>query len=134
MLKTFNEKISHPITNSDQKFKEDVYLGLSSTPKFISSKYFYDKRGDEIFQEIMKLPEYYLTNAEIEILENSKDKILKLIDSKEPFELVDLGAEDALKTKILLNFFKDQKVDFTYVPVDISKDAIENNTARTLIH
>ena len=111
------------------RFERDVKKGLSSTPKFIPSKYFYDKRGDEIFQEIMKVPEYYLTNAEIEILQKYKERILSLIDSKEPFELVDLGAGDALKTKILLNFFKDKKVDFTYVPVDISKDAIENLTA-----
>jgi L-histidine N-alpha-methyltransferase len=45
---------------------------MSSIPKYIPSKYFYDKRGDELFQEIMKLPEYYPTNAEIEILIKTK--------------------------------------------------------------
>ena len=48
-------------------FAEDVLRGLSSTPKNLSSKYFYDDEGSRLFQEIMKLPEYYLTRAEYEI-------------------------------------------------------------------
>ena len=50
-------------------FKTDVQEGLSAFPKFLSSKYFYDKTGDELFQKIMNLPEYYLTRAELEIFQ-----------------------------------------------------------------
>ena len=45
-------------------FAQDVKKGLESFPKTLSSKYFYDKRGDELFQEIMNLEEYYLTKSE----------------------------------------------------------------------
>lgn len=99
--------------------------GLQATPKFLKSKYFYDKRGDELFQEIMELPEYYLTDCELEILELNKDKIIKIIAPKEHFQLLDLGAGDAAKTKILLKHFVQQKLDFTYCPVDISSHAIQ---------
>ena len=48
-------------------FLKDIQTGLNAKPKFISSSYFYDKKGDELFQQIMEMPEYYLTNAELEI-------------------------------------------------------------------
>lgn len=120
--------VSTPVPNL--KFRKDVYTGMTSTRKFLPSKYFYDKRGDELFQEIMKLPEYYLTNAETEILEKNKERILSFIDPESHFDLIDLGAGDALKTRILLEYFQDHNVEFTYVPVDISKDAIKNLTAK----
>src|SRR5438270_12725429 len=49
-------------------FADDVIAGLSMTPKSIPSKYFYDARGSRLFQQIMELPEYYLTRCELEIL------------------------------------------------------------------
>ena len=59
------------------QFAEDVLAGLSSTPKSLSSKYFYDDEGTRLFQEIMKLPEYYLTNCEREIFEERSDEIFE---------------------------------------------------------
>lgn len=112
------------ITNP--QFAEDVAEGLTATPKFLKSKYFYDHKGDELFQQIMNLPEYYLTDSEVEILEDNKEKILKLIDSGEDFNLIDLGAGDAFKTKILLRHFVEENVNFTYVPIDISLNALQN--------
>ena len=128
MLTTLNTNTKFSHSTNTSHFKSEVQRGMSSIPKYISSKYFYDKRGDELFQEIMKLPEYYLTNSEMEILEKNKNRILNIISPGANFDLIDLGAGDALKTKILLNFFLDQKADFTYIPVDISKDAIESLT------
>ncbi len=110
------------------EFEKDVYEGLRSSPKHLKSKYFYDSTGDEIFQEIMKLPEYYLTNSEFEILQTYKNKIGNLLEHLAPFLLVDLGAGDAKKTKVILQHFIDKEMDFTYVPVDISPDAIHNVT------
>lgn len=118
-MKTF----SSAVTNSE--FAKDVLNGLQATPKYLKSKYFYDQRGDELFQEIMKLPEYYLTDCELEILEQNKDRIIEIIGPKEHFHLLDLGAGDAAKTKILLKHFVEQKLDFTYCPVDISSHAIQ---------
>ena len=56
-------------------FALDVLIGLTESPKRLSSKYFYDARGSRLFQEIMELPEYYLTQCEIEILKRRRDEL-----------------------------------------------------------
>ena len=104
----------------------EVRTGLQKMPKRLSSQFFYDAEGSRIFAEIMHSPDYYLTRSEYEVLDTYKADLLRQFtpDSR-PFELVELGAGDGLKTKILLGFFEDQKADFTYAPVDISVDALE---------
>lgn len=102
-------------------FAQDVMLGLNSTPKTLPSKYFYNAKGDKLFQKIMALPEYYLTRKEYEILEGQCQQILASILSRnEPFNLVELGAGDGMKTKILLRYLVGRKAEFTYYPVDFS--------------
>lgn len=105
-------------------FAKDIQEGLSKSPKELSSKYFYDAEGDRLFQEIMNMPEYYLTNAEFEILSTYKDEILQLMEGV-PFEMLELGAGDGTKTKILLEHFLDQQADFRYRPIDISQNALD---------
>ena len=56
-------------------FYTEIIEGLTKSPKTLPSKYFYDKRGSELFQTIMKLPEYYLTKSEYEILNNQSGEI-----------------------------------------------------------
>ncbi|MGD9329389.1 MAG: L-histidine N(alpha)-methyltransferase, partial [Cyclobacteriaceae bacterium] len=91
-----------------ERFAEDVREGLSSEPKYLHSKYFYDEVGDNLFQQIMELEEYYLTDCEAQIFENNKDEILDYFsDGGEVFDLIEFGAGDGLKTKILLNHFVD---------------------------
>ena len=59
---------------SNTNFAKDVLEGLSASDKFLSSKYFYDAKGDALFIKIMNSEEYYLTNCELEIFtEQSKD-------------------------------------------------------------
>ncbi|WP_339708218.1 L-histidine N(alpha)-methyltransferase [Algoriphagus aquimarinus] len=107
-------------------FAQDVMLGLNSTPKTLPSKYFYDAKGDKLFQQIMALPEYYLTRKEYEILEFQHEQILeKILASNQPFNLVELGAGDGMKTKILLRYLTEKKVEFTYYPVDFSGSVLE---------
>ena len=106
------------------QFAEDVEKGLSSSPKKLSSKYFYDARGDELFQQIMKLDEYYLTNAEKDVLETHADEMLELFDG-ERFRLIEFGAGDGLKTKILLRHFLENHANFTYRPIDISGNVLD---------
>ncbi len=108
--------------NPNTSFAQDVKIGLSSFPKFLSSKYFYNAEGSRIFQQIMELEEYYLTNCEYEILQMQKENILAALPKS--FDLVELGAGDGLKTKILLKYFLSQNVDFQYMPVDISLDIL----------
>jgi dimethylhistidine N-methyltransferase len=108
-------------------FAKDVRAGLSATPKFLSSKYFYDAAGTRLFQEIMKLPEYYLTRAEFEVFEDNKDAILAAFGAS--FDIIELGAGDGAKTAVLLEHFLRRGADFSYSPVDISQEAIDVLTA-----
>lgn len=111
-------------------FAVDILTGLSAKQKFLSSKYFYDDNGSKIFQDIMQMPEYYLTDCELEIFETNKQAILDDFARQQAhFELVELGAGDGLKTKILLSYFLSKKVDFKYSPIDISEVAVKNLVA-----
>ena len=65
------------ISTINSTFAEDVYKGLTDFPKHLSSKYFYDERGDRLFQDIMQMPEYYLTNREFDILSQHKREIVE---------------------------------------------------------
>lgn len=108
-------------TTYNTTFAEDVRKGLNAEQKYLSSKYFYDAKGDKLFQKIMNLPEYYLTRSEFAILEKYKETILKpFVDLSRKFNLVELGAGDGLKTRILLQHLYSQKVPFDYYPIDIS--------------
>jgi dimethylhistidine N-methyltransferase len=106
---------------------EDVAAGLSSEVKYLLSKYFYDAEGDRLFQQIMKMPEYYLTDCEYEIFSTRGADILKAFskDSK-AFDLLEFGAGDGTKTRILIKRLLENGADFRYVPIDISGDVLEN--------
>lgn len=106
----------------DSTFATEVLEGLSAQPKRLSSKWFYDELGDALFQQIMAMPEYYLTRAEYWILEKHSKEIVKLLPSD--FQLVELGAGDGTKTKILLNEIIRGKYFVKYFPIDISENAL----------
>lgn len=103
-------------------FALDVLVGLSSQRKKLSSKYFYDSRGSELFQQITRLPEYYLTAAEREIITLHRDRIADSVE-RTPFNLIELGAGFSDKTTTLLRHFHARGLDFQFVPIDISESA-----------
>ena len=105
-------------------FAEDVLEGLTAKKKHLSSKYFYDDNGSHIFQQIMKMPEYYPTNCEFEILSEQSEQILERLEFKGKFNIVEFGSGDGTKTKQLLQAFLNKNADFTYMPIDISEEAI----------
>jgi L-histidine N-alpha-methyltransferase len=107
----------------------DVEAGFSRTPRELPPKYFYDQRGSELFEEITRLPEYYLTRAEREILVTRADDI---VSSVRPRTLVELGAGSAAKTRILIAAMRAQVDDVTYMPVDVSRDFLEETRAALL--
>lgn len=115
-------KISTPTYN--KAFAEDVLKGLTDEKKHLSSRYFYDDEGSHIFQQIMEMPEYYPTNCEFEILSEQSGKILEQLKFDGKFNIVEFGSGDGVKTKQLLKTFLGKKADFTYVPIDISEEAI----------
>ncbi|MFD1063016.1 L-histidine N(alpha)-methyltransferase [Winogradskyella litorisediminis] len=110
------------MTNS---FAQDVLAGLTATEKYLSSKYFYDDNGSRIFQEIMNMPEYYLTDAEFEILSMQSKQIHEALQFSEPFNIIELGAGDGFKTFKLLEYLVNKNIDFKYVPIDISQEAMD---------
>ena len=114
-------------------FANEVREGLTSFPKYLSSKYFYDETGDRLFQQIMDMPEYYLTDSELEILLDHVAEIAQLFSHKdEDFGLFELGAGDGKKTKILLRHLIDNGYRFDYRPIDISQNALDS-LEKTLI-
>jgi len=112
-------------TTFQTAFEEDVYKGLTSFPKYLLSKYIYDQKGDKLFQQIMAMPEYYLTNCELNILKQHKASIADIINKEGGFDLIELGAGDGKKTKILLQHLVDKKYNFDYSPIDISQHVLE---------
>ncbi|MGY3214800.1 L-histidine N(alpha)-methyltransferase [Mucilaginibacter sp. HD30] len=107
------------------QFYTDVVKGLSTYPKRLSSKYFYDAKGDKIFQELMNCEEYYPTNCELEIFSEQTAELGQAIAGDGgPFDLIELGAGDAMKSTYLLRYLLEQNIDFTYLPIDISDNVI----------
>ncbi|QRR00523.1 L-histidine N(alpha)-methyltransferase [Dyadobacter sandarakinus] len=119
---------------SDSTFARDIHTGLSAAQKYISSRYFYDDAGSVIFQEIMQMPEYYPTRSEFEILSMQSDKIIAKLDFQQPFNIVEFGAGDGMKTRQLLKKLIDQDAAFSYMPIDISRKAIDELEASMLQH
>jgi L-histidine Nalpha-methyltransferase len=105
-----------PLSDAARSLAEAVRVGLHQQPKRLPSRFFYDAEGSRLFAEIMRSPDYYLTRSEYEIIDTHKADLLPLLaDDNRPFELVEFGAGDGLKTKLLLDFFQQQRATFTYV-------------------
>ncbi|NVB38630.1 L-histidine N(alpha)-methyltransferase [Pseudenhygromyxa sp. WMMC2535] len=111
-------------SNEREQFALDVLMGLSTERRSLPSKYFYDAEGSRLFQKITSLAEYYPTRCEAEILRQHRDEMVELLSSR-PTTIVELGAGDGTKTRILLEACAKRKLDIEYVPVDISRDALE---------
>ncbi|HEY8831406.1 MAG TPA: L-histidine N(alpha)-methyltransferase [Gemmatimonadaceae bacterium] len=112
----------YTVHRSRQQMLHDVRQGLTTVPKQLSPKYFYDERGSELFEEITQLPEYYLTRAERLLLEK---KIPEIVASVRPCSLVELGAGSATKTRIILDAMRESGCAECYVPIDVSKEFLE---------
>ena len=107
----------------NSEFANDVDMGFSDEKKYLSSKYFYDDRGSFLFQQIMELPEYYLTRAELDIFQTKSLDILKKIGA-DHLDIIELGAGDGLKTIEFLKHLIAADTKLTYYPIDISQEAI----------
>jgi L-histidine N-alpha-methyltransferase len=98
--------------------RADVLRGLSGTTKSLPPKWFYDARGSELFEEITRLPEYYPTRAEREIL---TDRAAEIAAATGAHTLVELGSGSSEKTRLLLDALP---APLTYIPVDVSESAL----------
>lgn len=104
----------------------DTALGLSSFPKYLLPKYFYDDSGSALFREIMNMPGYYLTTCEYEIFSENSSSIAALLNDEASFlNILEPGSGDGSKTLLLLKAMVNQGFNFRFVPVDISREANE---------
>jgi len=109
----------------DNDFYTDVIQGLTQEQKQLSSKYFYDKRGDQLFEAIMESQDYYLTRCEMEIFtDQSKAIVDSLVNQNSAIELIELGPGNCAKSIHLLHALNAENITFQYVPIDISKNII----------
>ncbi len=118
---TAPEQISPPEASD---FISDVIAGLSSNPRTLPYKYFYDERGAALFQKICDLPEYYITRTEIDILDRNRAEIASHLGPN--IELIGLGTGAGTKTRILIEALETPAV---YIPVDISEKQLCESTA-----
>lgn len=103
-------------------YAAEVITGLTAPRKRLPCKLFYDKAGSALFEEITRLPEYYLTRTELEILERSGPEIAMAAGS--PVSVVELGAGTATKTRALLRAISRRQIRVKYYPVDIAPSAL----------
>ncbi len=120
------ELITVPRSRGVPSFAEDVAEGLRAKPKRLSSKYFYDEVGSALFDAITKLPEYYLTKAETEILSQWGWQIVRVLDA--PLDFVELGSGSAIKTRLLIGEALRVQPQLRYSPIDISTEAIHTSS------
>ncbi len=121
-------------TIAQNTFAQDVHAGLSAVNKYLQSKYFYDEKGSELFRQIMNLPEYYLSRAELDIFQHQADDLIAALPGNR-VQVVELGAGDGSKTIELLKAMFAARMDVSYYPMDISAGAIDqlsNNLLQSL--
>jgi dimethylhistidine N-methyltransferase len=109
-------------------YAEEVAGGLASQPKTLPCKLFYDATGSALFEEITRLPEYYLTRTELEILRQRADEMACSLGTD--VTVVELGAGTAVKTCTLLKSLSRRQIRVQYFPVDISRAALHQAKER----
>jgi dimethylhistidine N-methyltransferase len=107
-------------------FAEEVRASLGARPRSLSPKYFYDDLGSALFEAITRLPEYYLTRVERDLLATYSPQIVAAFDG--PLEVVELGSGSALKTRLLIDAILERQPSLTYHPIDISADAVTESS------
>lgn len=105
----------------DVQLRDDVRRGLTAAPKSLPPKWFYDKVGSELFDQITRLPEYYPTEAERRILVDAADEIVELADAD---SLAELGSGSSDKTRVLLDAMERGGRLSAYLPLDVSETAL----------
>lgn len=111
-------------------FENDVLKGLTSHPKSMPAKYFYDHAGSLLFEDICKTEDYYPTRTEEKILRENIENIFE--QTKNIQTIVELGSGTSIKTKIILKYFSDNKGAFEYFPIDVS-DILETTVEKLKI-
>lgn len=121
------ELIELPRAAAVEGFAHNVRAGLCAQRKHLASKYLYDDLGSALFEAITRLPEYYLTLCETEILREWGWEIVRMLDGS--VEFLELGSGSAQKTRLLIDEALRTQSDLRYSPIDISTDALRASSA-----
>ena len=105
-------------------FRDDVVAGLAAPQKFLPPKYFYDAAGSRLFARICRLPEYYVTRAELALTRRHLRAIARF--AGRGCELVEFGSGESVKTRLLIRSLRPRR----YVPIDISAVALQDAARR----
>ena len=116
-----NVPIAKP-TVVESEIADDVLRGLTTFPKRLPPKLFYDARGSELFEQITRLPEYYLTRTERSIFEQHAREMVTAAGTG--LAIIELGAGTAEKTTVLLRAALARQLSMRYFPVDVSASAL----------
>src|SRR5262249_42551042 len=114
-------------TEATERMRELTRQGLSETPPWIPPVWFYDDRGSDLFDEITRLPEYYPTNAEREVLIAHATEIARLTHAQ---TLVELGSGTSEKTRVLLDALSAEPQFHAFTPFDISAGVLQSATVQ----
>jgi L-histidine N-alpha-methyltransferase len=106
--------------------RADVSAGLAAVPKEVPPKWFYDERGSQLFEEITRLPEYYLTRAEREILD---ERAFYVAGFTKADTLVELGSGSSAKTRLLLDALRDVGCVRRFIPFEMSESTLRRAAA-----
>ncbi|MCV7377895.1 L-histidine N(alpha)-methyltransferase [Mycobacterium alsense] len=112
--------------SADQALRRDVLDGLQRTPKSLPPKWFYDSVGSDLFDQITRLPEYYPTRAEAEIL---RDRSAEIASASGADTLVELGAGTSEKTRRLLDALRGRGSLRGFVPFDVDAGVLSATAA-----
>ncbi|MDH3191453.1 MAG: L-histidine N(alpha)-methyltransferase [Nitrosopumilus sp.] len=112
-------------TKIENSFAKEISYSLTQDSKFISPKFFYDKKGSDLFEQICSLDEYYPTRTEISILKTIQTQLPLLLGGY--FRLVELGSGSAVKTRVILDVFDKIYDQIEYFPIDISEILTESS-------
>jgi L-histidine N-alpha-methyltransferase len=102
-----------------ESFRDDVVAGLSAPHKFLSPKYFYDAAGSRLFARICRLPEYYVTRAELALTRRHLAAIARF--GGRGCQLIEYGSGEGVKSRLVIRAARPA----VYVPIDISQDALD---------
>lgn len=117
-----------PDLRMDQ-LRADAREGLTASPKYIPSKWLFDTKGSELWENITQLPEYYLFRTERDILQTVADEIAAVTRAS---SIIELGSGSAIKTTILLRALRRTGTIHTYISIDISESALMAAGARLM--
>ncbi|MFQ6025015.1 MAG: L-histidine N(alpha)-methyltransferase [Nitrosopumilaceae archaeon] len=106
-------------------FAAEISHSLTQDQKYIHPRFFYNNKGSQIFEQICKLPEYYITKTEAEILKQKRRELIKFLDGN--YRLVELGSGSSVKTRRILDALCENQDKVEYFPIDISNIVEESS-------